>query len=153
MPEGTINYYADTTRLGSPWLNICRTCSKSFGQKRCHKTGRTPSLCQSSKKGSKREFFSYCGINLFFIAGKVLTTIIRSSVTSEHEVDLRVAEASFQKGQGWLDKIFNLCQIFGRCIRNGQGFGCVFLYFAAAFNLVHKNPFGLGCWLLVFQKK
>ena len=95
MPEGTINYHGGTTMLGRPWLNICTTYIKAFGQKRlCHKTGRTPSLCQKRKK----RCFNYCGISLFSIAGKVLTTIVRSCITGGSEANFREAQASFCLG-------------------------------------------------------
>ena len=95
MPEGTINYHGGTTMLGRPWLNICTTYIKAFGQKRlCHKTGRTPSLCQKRKK----RCFNFCGISLFSIAGKVLTTIVRSCITGGSEANFREAQASFCLG-------------------------------------------------------
>lgn len=82
--------------MGRHWLNVCTTYVKAFGQKRlCHKTGRTPSLCQKRKK----RCFNYCGISLVSIAaGKVLTTIVRSCITGGSEAYLREAQASFCLG-------------------------------------------------------
>ena len=64
---------------------------------------------------------------------------MRVHIADIDEGNLREARAAFFQEQGCLNKIWSLRQIFERCVRKGQVFGCLFVNFAGDFNLVYKG--------------
>lgn len=91
------------------------------------------------KKGARTDCSNYRGISLLSIAGKILTSIIRSRLSEVYEANLREEQAGFRSGRGCVDQIFNLRQVFERRIRHGRPFGALFVDFSAAFDSVHRE--------------
>ena len=91
------------------------------------------------KKGAKNECGNYRGISLLAIAGKVLTSILRSRINNLYEANLREEQGGFRRGRDCSDQVFALRQVFERRIRNGQPFCALFVDFAAAFDSVHRK--------------
>ena len=139
----------DSKWLENPWRNDFLTCSKLFGQKRLgHKTQSTPSLCQSF--GSKSRFSNYWGISLFSIAGKVLTTIVRSDIAGINEAKLWEAKANFCQEWRFLNQI--LCLI--KCLKVILDRDSVSANFLLILQLIYirntKTPSGLPCRPLIW---
>ena len=121
------------------WKKVGKTLfkianSKLFEHKRfCNKTGRTPSLCQSSKKVWKgnvpiiEEFVS------FLQCRESTQTIYKANMITP----LKLVSA---RGEG----VWTISAVFGliiSLIRDGQGTDCVLFDSSAAFNSVHQEIF------------
>jgi hypothetical protein len=91
------------------------------------------------KKGAKSDCSNYRGITLLSIAGKILTTIIRSRMLRLYESTIRDQQAGFRGGRGCADQIFLLRRCIERRLRHGQPAVVCFIDFAAAFDSIHRD--------------
>ena len=86
------------------------------------------------KKGNRSDCANYRGISLLFIAGKVLTSLIRVRLNDLYEQTLRDRQGGFRKGRGCIDQIFSLRQ----ALKRRKSTVVCFIDFAAAFDSPHR---------------
>lgn len=91
------------------------------------------------KKGSRYDCANYRGITLLSIAGKILTSIIRSRLEPLYESTCREQQSGFRRGRGCIDQIFTLRRVLERRLRHGKPTVACFIDFAAAFDSVHRD--------------
>jgi hypothetical protein len=97
------------------------------------------------KKGDPANCQNYRGISLLSTSAKLLTSIIRTRLLTNRELNCREEQAGFRPGRGCTDQIFTLRQILETRLRCKKETYMVFVDFACAFDSVDHQS--LWCTL------
>ncbi len=91
-------------------------------------------------KGSRAECANYRGISLLSVAGKILSKILQTRIsTSLLDTAVSESQCGFRNGRGTADMIFAARQLQEKCIEQHMNLYAVFIDLTKAFDTINRN--------------
>ena len=119
------------------WWHIWHTCAiKSLLKESGRQNLEDPSMCLSTRKGTKMDCNNYRTIALIPHASKIVLGIIHQRMLSYYEQELSETQAGFTKDNGTRDQIMNLRLICEKQIEHSKNVYCCFIDYSKAFDCV-----------------